>query len=42
MNDIAEAIYQWTERHTKAIKIGTAIAFIALLILEGAFNNGLI
>lgn len=40
MDDIAERIFQWSERHDKGIKIACAAVFIAMLILEGIIENG--
>lgn len=42
MDDIAEAIFQWTEAHRKGIIIATTIIVIATLILNGMLENGLI
>ncbi len=40
MEDIAERIYEWSETHDKAIKIGCAILFAIGLILTGVIENG--
>lgn len=42
MDEIYNRIYEWSERHDKAIKIGAIIAIIICLAIEGAINNGLI
>lgn len=42
MDELAEAIYQWSERHTTAIKAFAIVLGILALIASGALENGLI
>lgn len=42
MDEIAEAIYQFGERHRKGILIACAIIFALGLVGMGALENGLI
>lgn len=42
MEELAQAIYEWSERHQTALKVGAAIIFIIALVGLGACEHGLI
>lgn len=42
MEELAQAIYEWSERHQTALKVAAAIIFIIALIGLGACEHGLI
>lgn len=42
MEELAQAIYEFTERHQTALKVAAAIIFIICLIGLGACEHGLI
>lgn len=42
MEELAQTIYEFTERHQTALKVAAAIIFIICLIGLGACEHGLI
>lgn len=42
MEELAQAIYEWSERHQTALKVAAAIIFIITLVGLGACEHGLI
>lgn len=42
MEELAQAIYEWSERHQTGIKVAAAIIFIIALAGLGACEHGLI
>lgn len=42
VDELQDAIFEWTERHKKGIGIATAISAVAILIINGMLENGLI
>lgn len=42
MEELAQAIYEFTERHQTALKVTAAIIFIIALVGLGACEHGLI
>lgn len=42
MEELAQTIYEWSERHQTGIKVAAAIIFIICLIGLGACEHGLI
>lgn len=42
MEELAQAIYEWSERHQTGIKVAAVIIFIIALVGLGACEHGLI
>ena len=42
MEELAQTIYEWSERHQTGIKVAAAIIFIIALVGLGACEHGLI
>lgn len=42
MEELTQAIYEWSERHQTALKVTAAIIFIIALVGLGACEHGLI
>lgn len=42
MEELAQTIYEWSERHQTALKVAAAIIFIIALVGLGACEHGLI
>lgn len=42
MEELAQAIYEWSERHQTGIKVAAAIIFIIAIVGLGACEHGLI
>lgn len=42
MEELAQAIYEWSERHQTALKVAAAIIFIIALVGLGACEHGIL